>query len=424
MRTLSILLTTLLLVGYGCGKAVKNGGDGEDSVINASPSDREFINPIMTSRAEELTVYEDENLTKPLGKVRAGEFFSTGDRIWDDKGKRWIAKVEDPNVPTGYVDLAKTVEVRVVCPDKLNVRAEPSTNSRVLTVAERGDPVVFVFESEYLSNPIYEGEHCWRQARVNGVEGYLAEEYVIEKRFFDVLEPAIEKYESGDTAGMERYLDDISGNHSGVEYSLAPDGNTAAVTFKRSREDDAETMYLVGSPDQAIYAYGILNHCFSPGGEYTYIHYIPETYGAGYFYTYPISVINNRTGDSTYSAATYPYSFAADASRDTSPMNREFVDDRYLLLVVYSEPPSEKEKYYNRGFPYLALVDLTTGKTVRLLKPDMGTIDDDTGSVNFGVKLKRTSACDPSSEPVKRAMETDLFKSCDGKVVYGFITEV
>jgi len=138
-----------------------------------------------------------------------------------------------------------------------------------------------------------------------------------------------------------------------------------------------------------------------------------------------VVVINNRNGEEAAASSIYPYSFGS-LTDDTNyyHLNREFVDDSYLLLVTHRPPPTEKEKYYNRGFPYLELVDLATGKSTTLLEPDMNTVDDDPESgVNFGIELKRVSGFDVSSEAVKRAMETELFKRCDGKAVYGFETE-
>lgn len=428
------VIIPVLVIFFGCaGSAEKT--DGDDAATNIANEGGHLI-PTMVSKAGELTIYGDERLTRPIGSLAADEFFLADmiifEDIWREQSKEMIyirsAHITSPEGVSGYVDFLKLEEVRSIWAKKLNVRNEPSLSGKVIATVERGDSVLISTEGECEFGPVWGDDgFSWREVRVNGITGWLAEEYLIEKRFFDVLEPALQKYESGDTSGMQKYLSDLSGRYSDVEVLPAPDGKTAAVIFRifESKWASESTVYLVGEPDLRVYAYTVFECCFSPGGDYTYIHYMFPTYGAGYYYTYPVVVINNRNGEEAVASSIYPYSFSSlvDDS-DYYHLNREFVDDEYLLLVTHSSPPIEKEKYFNRGFPYLELINLSTGTSTALLEPDMDTLNDlPELSIKFGVKLKRVSGFDASSEAVKRAMDTELFKRCDGKVVYGFETE-
>jgi len=255
-----IILT--LFVFFGCaGFAEKT--DGDDAATNIADQG-EHLNVTMVSKAGELTVYEDERLTRPTGSIGANEFISVGlirrETIYQedkDNIRIYAARINSPEGVSGYVDLLKIEEVRSVWAKKINIRDEPSLSGKVIATAERGDSVIISTEGENEYGPVWGDDgYSWREARVNGITGWLAEEYIIEKRFFDVLEPALQKYESGDTSGMQSYLNDLSERYCDVESLPAPDEKTAAVIFQlfESKWGSESTIYLVGEPDMKVYA--------------------------------------------------------------------------------------------------------------------------------------------------------------------------
>jgi hypothetical protein len=343
----------------------------------------------------------------------------------DDPSGSFPSHITAENGLAGYVDFGDMVEVRALYVKKLNVRDKPSTSGKVIDVLERGEPIRVVKENDflYLETPEYEDGIGWREIRMGNSIGWVAEEYTIEKRFYDILEPAIEKYEAGDTPGMGEYLDEVSGHYEDVECSIASDGKTATVLFDyydciRNVFADNKCLFIVGKPNVNVHSGTVYDTCFSPGGDYTYVH--PDghmyDYWGGYSVASYVEVFDNRNGGIVYMSGTHPGIFLREDRENASDLVREFIDDRYLLLVVLdSSLPEVRE---NRGdfwdfYPYLIMVDLSNGSETILLEPDFSTLD------GVSVRMKRPLDFNPSLGSIKKAMDTPLFKRCEKEILTG-----
>jgi len=302
-----------------------------------------------------------------------------------------------------------------------NTEEPGNDNGKVNEAAVGGERLKPLMVSRVETLTVYEDGIGWCEIYLGKSAGWVAEEYIIEKRFYDILEPAIEKYETGDTPGMGEYLDKVSAKYDDLECSIASDGKTATVLFDYYDSDggmyaaDNKCFFIVGKPNTNVHSGTVYDTCFSPEGDYTYVHPDGHMYDfwGGYSVASYVEVFDNRTGEIAYTSGTRPGIFHRE---NGSHLIREFVDDRYLLLVVLdSSLPEVREDRgdFNNFYPYLIMVDLSNRSETILLEPDFSTLD------GVSVRMKRTPDFDPSIGYIKKAMGTSLFKRCEKEILTG-----
>ncbi len=423
-QVLAVLFICIFTFGCGSNKDETDNNTAPETEIGSgdlTANDGSRLKPVMISRVETLKIYENKALSKHIGELPGDEIVVV-DSLDRFAEKPWVHFNSKGGV-TGFADFQAMDEIRVCYAKKLNVREKPSTSGEIIGVLDRGDTVIPVPEITVIAQ-----EDCpgWREIRFGNTTGWVADEYIIEKRFYDVLEPAIEKHESGDTSGMNSYLDDIAGRYVDIECSIAGDGETAIVLFDYYENTvpyrmDNKCLFLVGKPNRKVQSGEVLDYCFSPGSDYTYANYGYPMYACGYSQMYPIEVINNRTGDTSYETETRSGIIrSGEDVNDNWHLNREFVDDRFLLLLVLDwvlpEMRVGKEEY-EKSYPCLIMVDLTDGTETVLLEPDYDTAD------GLNVRMRRSAACDTSINAIKKATETGLFKRCEQEILSGLESE-
>ena len=214
---IAVLFAGFLLVSaIGCGSNTEGPGKDIESVTDVATGG-ERLKPVTVSRVGTLTVYEDEGLTRPVGELSADEIITVDTINRDYSAQRFESNIRSEDGLSGYVDFRDLVEIRTPYVKKLNVRDKPSTSGNVIKTLARGEPIIIVQETRDLSPPDNEDGIDWREIRMDGTTGWVADDYIIEKRFYDILGPAIEKYDSGDTSGLGSYLDDIASQYVDVE---------------------------------------------------------------------------------------------------------------------------------------------------------------------------------------------------------------
>jgi len=401
---------------------------GSVSPSFGDPPPADLLLPVYAPSGDVLYVYGDAGLTDLVTRVGSGTLLTIDGFIDSRGGEGDAAHVAAPERLTGYVAKDKIVEVMAVWADTLNVREGDSLSSGALFTASRG--AVVIYREPTVGSPNFssgEDEYMWRHCTVDGTKGWLAENYVIEKCFFDALEPALELYDAGDLPGMRSYLEELDRRYGDVECEIAADGRTAAVAFRRkySESDYIYRLFIVGEPDTMVFSNLIDEYYISDGGRYTFVLYNWVSYGWGYSIEDPYTVLDNQTGEEVLDGSAYPFSFyhLQDDDATVPPPCAEFVDERYLLLVTHHGLPDDE---YSPAYPYLEMLDLTTGESLVLLEPDTDWFKARSAEdyqVYDGVKMRRTAECSSPSAAVQRAMDTELFRRCEDELVRGLVSE-
>jgi hypothetical protein len=406
------------------------------AVVAAAQTGDEYLEHIYVALNGELTIYNNPDMTKLRNSVETDALL-TIDQFYE-RGS--VAYIIAPEHLVGYVNPKELIEVMAVWSDTLNIREEVGLSARKLRTAKRGEAVFFADPStyfEYYSPPEVDG-YYWRKCLIGDTSGWVADDFLIEKCYFDVLEPALEFYDAGELKNMRTYLEELDRNYADIDCEIASDNRSAVVVLGRGSchyEElwvDTDRAYLVGEPDKMIYANRIFEHCISDGGEYTFILYDAVSYGVGGVggpCKYPYAVFNNHTDEKVLHAVyhyflgeelpyecTYPFSFShlTDEPQEFDTSIAEFINNSHLLVLEHIRIEGLRGE-----FPRLVLIDLTTGETTVLLEHDEEWLGFDVECPGNLGSLHRNSNCSSPSPIIEAAMNSYLFRLCEEKQVSG-----
>jgi len=391
---------------------------------DATRTGDEYLEHIYVALNGELTVYDNPELTKFGNSVETDEILII-DGFQQNEDYDKVAHISEPEHLAGYVDTEELIEVMAVWSDTLNIREEVGLSARKLRTARRGEAVFFADPSTYFdyhSPPEVDG-YYWRKCLIGDTSGWVADDFLIEKSYFDALEPALEFYDAGELKSMRTYLEELDRNYADIDCEIASDGRSAIVAFEGVGWYTSTTVrvYLVGEADKMVYSDDIFDYFISDGGKFTFVYHYPLFYGVGYCTEHPYIVFNNQTGEEVLSGHVYGASFSH--LRDLPEENRtelhlvEFVEDSHLLVIrhaAYDEP----DPYY----PSLVLIDITTGGSIVLLEPGEEWLKAHSGMDGVG-KLRRSDSCSSPSPIIEAAMKTDLFHLCEERLISGIVNE-
>lgn len=399
MRTSTIILCLLLLGGM--------------LAAYAEDLPRAYV-----ARNGVLTLYGDRELDDYSGRVETDEGLIV-DEVVFLQGLHGYARIAEPQHLRGYVDTDELLELMAVWCDTLNLRAGPSLDDKVLSTLERGAVVTFLEPT--IGCPVWEDDYSWRHCRVEDREGWLAEEYLIEKGRLDALEPALELCDAGNNLEMLTHLTVIGLRYGDVAVEIAPDGHTAAVAFDNphwSGTRYTERLFLLAADafEHMVYSGRIFDYCFSEGGVHTFVRYDYRRYGRGCSTEQPYLVLDNSTGEVVHMGRVYPYAFLDSEELIGRERCGVFIGDDHLLLLDHRWPndlPADYPviaKYV--ALPFVSLLEVSSGEKLILLEPDPEWLAEH-GVDDGTIRLQRSAACDESRPLIERAVETELFRRCE-----------
>ena len=408
MKTLlSILLVLCLIV---------------PTIAAAAQTGDKYLEHIYVALNGELIIYKNPELTKFGNSVETNAFL-TIDEAFESYD---VAYLIAPEHLAGYVDTEELIEVMAVWSDTLNIREEVGLSARKLRTAKRGETVILPDPSTYFDYycPPEADDYYWRKCMIGDTSGWVADDFIIEKCYFDVLEPALEFYDAGELKNVRTYLEELDRNYADIDCEIASDNRSAIVVLRNNgpREDgyyaDTEKAYLVGEPDKMIYANCIFDYFISDGGKYSFVLYNRIVYGAHMPYLFPYTVFNSHTGEEVFKEYTYPSSFSHlyGEPQDFDTSVAEFINDSHLLLLEHRDIDSGD---YWGLVPRLVLIDLTTGEITVLLEHDEEWLWFDAECSDNVGGLHRNSNCSSPSPIIEAAMNSYLFRLCEEEKVRG-----
>jgi hypothetical protein len=124
---------------------------------------------------------------------------------------------------------AKTAEdplAVVVCVPKVNLRAGPATDARIVAVCGEGTYLRRLSEEGRLNE---QDGLFWVQVRGDGNEGWMANDFIMPAAVYEAVRLAHDRGRAGDAAGMIAELKKISEARNGEDkhISVSPDGKKA-----------------------------------------------------------------------------------------------------------------------------------------------------------------------------------------------------
>jgi len=328
-----------------------------------------------------------------------------------------------------YVDTDELIEVMAIWSDTLNIREEAGLSARKAGTAKRGEAVIYLEPT--LTSPDYETDesYFWRKCLIGDTTGWVAEDFLIEKCYFEVLEPALDLYDAGELKNMRTYLEELDRNYADINCEVASDGRSAIVAFDCEGHSHLYTnrLYLVGKPDMMVYSNYIYDYFISDDGQYSFVLYSNVSYGWGYSVAYPYTIFDNQTGEEVFSDTLVPSCLPnPDWSDDEiAPQLRhdlEVVDENHILVIAHDRF-SEVTDWTDETYPCLRLIDMTNGESIILLEPDWDWLEARGEGIAGGVKLRRSSNCSSPSPIIRAAMQTELFQLCEEELVSGYYSE-
>ncbi|MBD3372344.1 MAG: SH3 domain-containing protein [Candidatus Coatesbacteria bacterium] len=409
MRTMTITLSLLTLLG---------------GILAAYAEElpRHYI-----AREGVIDVYADKTLTGLEHQVSSETPLVVDSTVELHDRHEIAVRIVEPAGMAGWVKREDLLEVMTVWSDTLNLRAGPSLDDRIITTLERGDEVVYLEPT--LSTPLLESNIFWRHCRVDGREGWLAEEYLIERGCLDVLQPALGFNDAGRTDELRGYLADLDLRYSDVVVELAPDGRTAAVAFANLHWTGSllvERLFLLGRYELAVYSDMIHDHCFSDGGTHTFVCSSSMSYGRGYSPEDPYFILDNTTGEIVRRGYVHPYAFLDSEELTGRGRCGAFVGDDHLLIIEHRRPDDLPVAYHSIeddfALPLLSLLEVSSGESRILLEPDPEWLTEH-GVDDGAIRLQRSAACEESTPLIERAVETELFRRCEEQALAGIFSE-
>lgn len=390
------------------------------TVAAAAQTGDDYLEHIYVALNGELTVYANPGLTKFRNSVETDAFL-TIDKFYERGG---VAYIIAPEHLVGYVNPKELIEVMAVWSDTLNIREEVGLSARKLRTARRGEAVILPDPStyfDYYCPPEVDG-YYWRKCLIGDTAGWVADDFLIEKSYFDALEPALEFYDAGELKSMRTYLEELDRNYADIDCEIASDNRSAVVVLGcgschyEKGYYDTDRAYLIGETDRMIYGDNIFEHCISDGGKYTFVLYSHVVYGAHLPYMYPYAVYGNHTGEKVLQGSTYRLSFSHlhGEHQDFDTRVAEFINDSHLLVLEHSRIEGLRGE-----FPRLVLTDLTTGETTVLLEHDEEWLGFDVECPGNVGSLHRNSNCSSPSPIIEAAMNSYLFRLCEEEQVSG-----
>jgi len=379
----------------------------------------EYLEHIYVVRGDELTVYADPELTKFGNSTEV--ILVTVDRFFKNDDSDWVAHISEPEHLEGYVAINELIEVMAVWSDTLNIRKEAGLSADGVRTVKRGELVIYLEPT--LTSPEFgeDDSYLWRNCVIDGGVGWVVEDFLIEKCYFDALEPALELYDSGELRNMRSYLEKLDRNYADIDCEIASDDRSAVVTFEGVDWYGPHTrrLYLVGEADKMIYSNDIHDYFISDDGRYTYVLYSFVSYGWGYNQEHPYTVFDNYTGEEVFDD--YVFTHSLDHLQEKYSASQlhaaELIDKNHLLIIEHY--PEDSGEF----FPCLILIDLTTSESVLLLEPNMEILETEDLDAWTGIRLRQNSNCYSPSPIIEAAMKTNLFHLCEEELVRGFTSE-
>ncbi len=390
------------------------------TVAAAAQTGDEYLEHIYTALNGELIIHANPELTKLCNSVETDALLIV-DRFYENDNGDWVAHIFEPEHLEGYTCIDALIEIMVVWSDTLNVRDEAGLSAGKVDTVRRGEAVIYLAPSRY--GPPLEDGYFWRNCMIGDDTGWVAEDFLIEKCYFDALEPALDIYDAGELKNMRTYLEELDRNYADIDCEIASDNRSAVVVLRNNgpREDgydvDTEKAYLIGEPDKMIYASRIFDYFISDGGKYTFILYDRVIYGAhGICFMYPYAVFDNHTGEEVLQGYTFTLSFSHlhGEHQDFDTRVAEFINDSHLLVLEHIRIEGLRGE-----FPRLVLTDLTTGETTVLLEHDEEWLGFDVECPGNVGSLHRNSNCSSPSPIIEAAMNSYLFRLCEEEQVSG-----
>lgn len=427
LKRLLMILFVLILAGLATAGSTQTGD--------------EYLEHIFAVPGSELTVYDNPELTK-FGNSVETDVLLIVDRFYENNNGNWVAHISEPDHLEGYVAVDKLIEVMAVWSDTLNIREEAGLSARKTGTAKRGETVILPHTSTYYTEyygPPNEDGYYWRNCLIGDDVGWVAEDFLIEKCYFDALEPALELYDAGELKSMRTYLEELDRNYADIDCEIASDGRSAIVVlgddgwyhdgWYYTNPYTTKRLYLVGELDRMFYG-NTGDYIISDDGRYSLVTYSFVGYGGGGVYTTPpYTVFDNHVGNEVFSEYLFPHSFRF--LEDKYPASKlhavEFIDENHLLMIEHDAYPEvtdwEGTDWSDEIYPCLTLINMTTGEGVVLLEPDWDWLEARGEGISGGVRLRRNSNCSSPSPVIKAAMQTELFHLCEEELVSGFYSE-
>ena len=319
--------------------------------------------------------------------------------------------VKPPEDETGASAPVGPVHEFVVYVDELNLRAEPSTDAKVVTRLRRSSRLVN--KSEVATE--VEGRF-WRRVEADGLTGWVADEYVLPALFYDAFAKADELGRAGDGEGMinaaiegGKEVGFLEGKEANC-YRVSPDGRKVLVTLRYAEPPDWHRGYPSRGYD------------FQP----IPVLYLVRGRGLAKYLFYDAFVPGEWTADSRYYVCSESYWIelldTEGWSRKSLGENNytESVPDfeisgKYVVWLSWEEPQGPIPEPFDESLsvPVLLAYDLDNGERTRLLEADLTTLSKEVHGKDFGydyheVKMAETGLC-PSD-----LKDTRLFKRFNG----------
>jgi hypothetical protein len=311
----------------------------------------------------------------------------------------------------------------VVYVDKVNLRAEPSTEAEVITVLRRGD------RAEYLRPDVVEKEdYIWRKVRYDGYEGWVADRYVLRSDVYGAFKDADERGKAGDARGMLAAIVEanrtlgIDREYEDYYYSVSPDGEKVIVEVEKGWRDwPEEVLYFANGR-------GFVDHL-------TMGAHIPGAWDAGSrYYAYAGIPLDGWWSDTCpgqvalYDAAVNKAEYLGWCLTSGDFELEEWhpnywphayeLAGGYLIWFTVDEFEDVPKPYRYFKIPVLYVYDLKTKKVRHVLRGDVTTIEDEPeggrGWDYYRIQMKPSGSAPPA---VKRS---GLYEEYDGAWSYAW----